>query len=71
MMSCSRLSLAFVKNAYEMGTSNQHHVGSRALTTDRSMCPKDLITGRREDQVPTPKMPLSCFGGISLLCKMT
>ncbi len=32
-----------VEHAYEMGTSefhlNQHHVGSPALTTDRSMQP--------------------------------
>ncbi|MFX0547411.1 hypothetical protein ACEWPL_017905, partial [Roseovarius sp. S1116L3] len=34
---------------------NQHHVGGHALTTDRSMCPKDLITERREDQALTPK----------------
>ena len=43
MMPWSGLLPINVKHAYEMGTSelhlNQHHVGSLALTTDRSMHP--------------------------------
>jgi hypothetical protein len=43
MMPWSGLLPINVKHAYEMGTSefhlNQHHVGSPALTTDRSMHP--------------------------------
>jgi hypothetical protein len=43
MMPWSGLLPIHIEHAYEMGTSelhlNQHHVGSHALTTDRSMHP--------------------------------
>lgn len=69
MMSWSGLSLTCVKDAYEMGISElqrQHHVGSQALITDRSMSPKDLLTERSEDQARTSKILFPRFGGISL-----
>ena len=47
MMPWSGLSLTSIKHAYEMGTSGSHRtsimLAATALTTDRSMCPKDLI----------------------------
>lgn len=46
MMPWSGLSLTFIKHAYEMGTSELHRtsimLAADALTTDRSMYPKDL-----------------------------
>ena len=46
MMPWSGLSLTPVKHAYEMGTSELHRtsimLATKALTTDRSMYPKDL-----------------------------
>ncbi len=46
MMPWSGLSLTFVKYANEMGTSELHRtsimLAAGALTTDRSMYPKDL-----------------------------
>jgi hypothetical protein len=46
MMPWSGLSLTSVKHAYEMGTSELHRTSIKsaaaALTTNRSMYPKDL-----------------------------
>lgn len=46
MMPCSGLSLVMTKHANEMGTSELHRtsilLAAIALTTDQSMCPKDL-----------------------------
>jgi len=46
MMPWSGLSLAFAKHAYEMGTPELHRtsimLAAAALTTNRSMYPKDL-----------------------------
>jgi hypothetical protein len=60
MMPWSGHSLTSVKHAYEMGTLGLHLtsiiLAADALTTNRSMCPKDLNwkpTERREGQKKT------------------
>ena len=52
MMPWSGLSLAFAKHAYEMGTPELHRtsimLAAAALTTNRSMYPKDLSRKPRQ-----------------------
>lgn len=54
MMPWSGLSLAQVKHAYEMGTSELHRnrimLAVTALTTNRSMYPKDLSQRQPESR---------------------
>lgn len=64
-MPCSGPSLTSVKHAYEMGTSELHRtsimLAASALTTDRSMYPKDPHQRPREKIRRTgaePKAPL-------------
>ena len=71
MMLWSGLSLVFAKHAYEMGTSKLHRtsimLAAAALTTNRSMYPKDLKrkprqkTGRAPRISNEPLWRISCF----------
>ena len=71
MMSWSGLSLTKVKHAYEMGTSELHRtsimLAAAALTTNRSMYPKDLSRKPRQKPGPAQKMSkeplrrINCF----------
>jgi len=72
MMPWSGLSLTFIKHAYEMGTSELHRtsimLAADALTTDRSMYPKDLSQRpcekagrtRRQNQKPALAEQIAC-----------
>ena len=55
MMPWSELSLAFAKHAYETGTSELHRtsitLAAAALTTNRSMYPKDLSRKPRKNRM--------------------
>ena len=73
MMPWSGLSLTQAKHAYEMGTSELHRtsimLAAAALTTNRSMYPKDLSRKPRQKPGRAPKNQRNRYGGSIVLRK--
>jgi hypothetical protein len=71
MMPWSGLSLTPVKYAYEMGTSELHRtsimLAAAALTTNRSMYPKDLSRKPRRKPGRAAKKQRNRYGGSIVL----
>jgi len=74
MMSWSGLLLTSAKHAYEMGTSELHRtsimLAAKALTTNRSMYPKDLRRRPRQKAKGTKKHQRHRYGGSIFLLKI-
>ena len=73
MMPWSGLSLTSVKYAYEMGTSELHRtsimLAAAALTTNRSMYPKDLSRKPRQKPRRAQEYQRNRYGGSIVLRK--
>ena len=67
MMPWSGQSPTSIKHAYEMGTSELHRtsimLAAAALTTNRSMYPKDLSRRPRKKPGPAPRISKNLYGG--------